>query len=108
MLFRSIIFVDDETGKVTDVLLSPGNLEAKENSKELALSSAEVIRIAKEYPAVKDYFGSRPGARANAAYNWRYNCWMVELIVGDREIGFVTISDETKEVLEISLNQENN
>ena len=103
----AIVFVDDETGKVTDVLLSPGDLEAKKN-EELVLSPEEVIKIAKEYPKVKDYFKNRPGARANAAYNWRYNCWMVELIVGDREVGFVTISDETKEVLEISLNQEKN
>ena len=102
----AIVFVDDEIGKVTDFLASPGDLEERERSEEkLRLSPEKVIEIARENPKVKSYFRQNPGARGNAAYNWRYKCWIMEVILGDREIGIVSVSDKTGEVLEIALGQ---
>ena len=107
----AIVFVDDETGKVTDVLVSPGNLEEErerdeEEERKLKLSPEEVIEIAKKHPKVKSYFNKHPDARANAAYNWRYKCWIIEVILGDSEVGIVSVSDKTGEVLEVALGQE--
>jgi len=106
-----IAFVDDETGKVTDVLSSPGNLEErewdeeeKELSQKLRLSPEKIIEIARNHPKVKKYFKEHPNAKANAAYNWRYNCWIVEVVLNDREVGIVTVSDKTEKVLEVALN----
>jgi len=107
----AIAFVDDETGKMTDVLASPGDLEEREWDEEeerdqkLRLSPEEVIEIAKRHPRVKRYFERHPNATANAAYNWRYNCWIMEVVLGDREVGVATVSDETEEVLEITVGQ---
>ena len=109
----AIAFVDDEIGNITDIMLSPGDLEerigdTKEDEEEardekLRLSQEKVISIARKHPKVKSYFKEHPDARTNAAYNWRYNCWIVEVILGDREIGVVTISDKTEEILEVTL-----
>jgi hypothetical protein len=108
----AIAFVDDETGKVTDVLAWPGDLEEREWDEEeresgqrLRLSPEKAIEIAKKHPRVKSYFKRHPDAKANAAYNWQYNCWIIEVILGDREVGVITVSDKTEEVLEVTLGQ---
>ena len=107
----AIAFVDDENGEVTDVLISPGDLEEREWEKEeernheLRLSPEEVIEIAKRHPKVRSYFKEHPNARASAAYNWQYNCWIIEVILNDREVGIVSVSDETEEVLEVAVGQ---
>jgi len=105
-----IAFIDDETGKVTDVLLAPGNLEErewdeeeKERSQQLRLSPEKVIDIAKEHPKVKNYFKEHPNAKMNAAYNWRYNCWIVEVVLNNSEVGIVSVSDKTEKVLEVTV-----
>lgn len=107
----AIVFVDDETGKVTDVLVSPGNLEEErerdeEEERNLKLSPEKVIEIAKKHRKVKSYFTEHPEARANAAYNWRYKCWIMEVVLGDSEVGVVSVSDKTGKVLEVALGQE--
>jgi hypothetical protein len=108
----AIAFVDDEAGKITDVLISPGDLEerereeAEERERELRLSPERVIQIVRGNSAVKKYFTEHPNAKTEAAYNWRYNCWIVEVILNNREVGMVSVSDGTEEVLEISLGDE--
>ncbi len=107
----AIAFVDDETGKVTDVLTSPGDLEERETDEEekeqsLSLSPDRVVRIARGHPKVQSYFRKYPEARASAAYNWQYNCWIVEVILDHREVGIVTVSDKTEAVLEVTLEQD--
>jgi hypothetical protein len=106
-----IAFVDDEAGKVIDILTSPGDLEEREwdeeeeRRQELRLSPEKIIEIAKKHPKVKSYFKKHPNAKANAAYNWRYNCWVMEVILNGREVGVVTVSDRTEEVLEVAVEQ---
>lgn len=113
-----VVFVDDETGKVTDVLFSPGNLELfsqdnleergfdeeeKERRQKLRLSPEKVIEIAKSHPEVIEYFQIHPKAKAYANYSWQYNCWIVEVVLNNREVGIVSISDRTEKILEITL-----
>ena len=109
----AIIFVDDETGKVTDILLAPGDLEERENDEEekereeeLRLSPEKVMEIAGKHPEVKAYLAENPNAKTAAAYNWRYNCWIIEVIIDNREIGLVTVSDKTGKILEVDLELE--
>jgi hypothetical protein len=108
----AIVFVDDEAGKVTDVLISPGDLEererdeAEERERELRLSPKRVIQIVRGHSTVRKYLAEHPNAKTEAAYNWRYNCWIVEIILNNREVGMVSVSDGTEEVLEISLGDE--
>lgn len=107
----AIIFVDDKTGVITDILLSPGNLEEHEGDEEereiiLKRSPKAVIEIAREHNQVKSYFREYPDAKMSAAYNQRYNCWIIEVILDDKEVGVVTVSDKTGEVLEVALEQE--
>ena len=97
----AIVFVDDGTGKVTDILLAPGDLEERE--EKLRLSPDKVINIARKHPEVKAYFAEHLSAKTNAAYSWRYNCWIIEVIINNREVGLVTVSDKTEKVLEVEL-----
>ncbi len=107
-----IAFVDDETGTITDVLTSPGDLEErewdeeeKEGGQKLRLSPEKVIEIAKKNLRVKNYFKKHPDAKAYATYNWRYNCWIMEVVLNNREVGIVSVSDKTEEVLEVTVPQ---
>ena len=108
-----IVFVDDETRKVTDVLISPGNLEEREWDREeqeererlanLKLTPERVGQIARGNEQAAQFLKENPSTKTNAAFNWKYNCWIVEFVVENREIGIVTVSDETGEVLEITV-----
>ena len=108
-----IAFVDDDTGKVTDVLASPGNLEEREWDKDeqeeqerlrkLKLTPAKVTQIAQENEQAGRFLKEYPGTKTNAAFNWKYNCWIVEFIVDNKEVGIVTVSDKTAEVLEVTV-----
>ena len=108
-----IAFVDDETGKVTDVLISPGNLEEREwdrgepeeqeRLRKLKLTPEQVTQIAKENEKSARFLKEHPDAKTNAGFNWKYNCWIVEFIVDNREAGIVTVSDETGKVLEVTV-----
>lgn len=103
-----IAFVDDETGKLVDILSSPGNLEIRESDEEeredeLRLSPEKVVEIVKKNPKVKEYFKKHPEAITYANYNWDYNCWIVEVVIENREVGVVTVSDKTEKVLEVAL-----
>ena len=111
----AIIFVDDGTGKITDILLAPGDLEEREGNAEerereekLRLSPEKVTKIARKHPTVKSYFENHPSAKTSAMYSWRYNCWIMEVIVDNREVGVVTVSDKTGKVLEVELGQAGN
>jgi hypothetical protein len=112
-----IAFIDDKNGKVTDVLVSPGELEEREWDREeqeeqerlsqLKLTSEQVTRIARKNEQSARFLTVYPNAKIDAAFNWEYNCWVVEFIVDDREVGIVTVSDETGEVLEVSFEHHN-
>ncbi len=106
-----VVLVSDETGEVIGVLMSRGNLEPwyegeSEDSAELNLTEDSVVQIAKKDPTVTAFLECHPGARTIADFNWRYDCWIVEVIVGDREAGVVSVSDETGEVLEVELRED--
>jgi len=108
-----IAFVDDETKKVTDVLISPGNLEEREWDREeqeererlakLKLTPERVGQIARDNEQATQFLKENPSTETNAAFNWKYNCWIVEFVVENREVGIVTVSDETGEVLEVTV-----
>jgi len=108
-----IAFVDDETGRVTDVLASPGNLEERdwdreaqeeqERLRKLELTPEQVVQIAKENEQAAHFLKEHPDTKTNAKFNWRYNCWIVEFVLNNREAGIVTVSDETGEVLEVAV-----
>ena len=105
----AIAIIDDKTGKVIDVLNQVGNLEEREwEDKEtnlLRLKKAEVENIARSHPRLASFFEEHPDARLSAAFSKGYNCWMVEVIRGDKEVGFVSVSDEKGKVLEIEIDQ---
>jgi hypothetical protein len=108
-----IAFVDDETGKITDVLTYPGNLEEREwdrdeqeeqeRLRKLKLKPEQVTQIAKESEQAARFLKKHPDTKTNAEFNWKYNCWIVEFVVDNREVGVVTVSDETGKVLEVTV-----
>jgi len=108
-----IAFIDDETGKVTDVLISPGNLEEREWNREereelerlrkLKLAPEQVTQIARENEQAAQFLKENPDTETDAAFNWEYNCWIVEFIIDNREVGLVSVSDETGKVLEVTV-----
>jgi hypothetical protein len=108
-----IAFVDDETGRVTDVLTSPGSLEERdwdreeqeerEHLRKLELTPERVVQIAKENEQAVRFLKEHPDTKTTAKFNWRYNCWIVEFVVDNREAGIVTVSDKTREVLEVAV-----
>ncbi|MFB3041966.1 MAG: hypothetical protein ACE1ZS_09285 [Candidatus Poribacteria bacterium] len=105
----AIAIIDDKTGKVIDVLNQVGNLEEREweekKKNRLRLKKAEVENIARSHPRIASFAKVHPEARLSAAFSKRYNCWMVEVIRGDKEVGFVSVSDEKGKVLEIEIDQ---
>ncbi|MFQ6039495.1 MAG: hypothetical protein ACE5PV_01460 [Candidatus Poribacteria bacterium] len=108
-----IAFIDDDTGKVTDVLISPGDLEKRdwdreeqeglERLRKLKLTPEQVTRIARENEQAARFLKENPDTKTDAAFNWKYNCWIVEFVIDNREVGVVTVSDETREVLEVTV-----
>ena len=105
----AIAIIDDKTGKVIDVLNQVGNLEEREweekEKNRLRLKKAEVENIARSHHRLASFFEAHSDARLSAAFSKRYNCWMVEVIRGDKEVGFVSVSDGTGKVIEIEIDQ---
>lgn len=48
---------------------------------------------------------AHPKARLNAAFSKQHSFWIVEVVEGDKEVGFVSVSDQTGEVLEVEIEQ---
>ena len=103
----AIAIIDDKTGKVVDVLNRIGNLEEKEweekETSRLRLKKAEVEKIARSHPRLTSLLEAHSDVRLSAAFSKRYNCWIVEVIRGDKEVGFVSVSDRKGRVLEIEI-----
>ncbi|MCZ6677283.1 MAG: hypothetical protein O7E52_08540 [Candidatus Poribacteria bacterium] len=106
----AIVLVDDKTGTVIDVLNSIGNLEAREwdevadrEIETLRLNREQVEPIVRKHHEITAYFKIHPQTRLAAAFSTRYGCWIVEVIEGDQEVGFVSVSDQTGEVLEVEI-----
>jgi len=103
----AIAIIDDKTGEVIDVLNQVGNLEEREweekETNRLRLKKAEVEKIARSHPRLASFFEAHADARLSAAFSKHYNCWMVEIIRGNKEVGFASVSDGTGKVLEIEI-----
>ena len=65
----------------------------RKNTGNLRLDNAEVEQIARNCAGIIAYLGSNPEARLSAAFSKRYTCWLVEVIEGAKEVGFVPVSD---------------
>jgi hypothetical protein len=107
----AIVLIDDKTGRVIDVLHSIDNLEAREwdegaNEREaLRLTPEQVEAIVRKHEKIAAYLRSHPDVEFNPVFSERYGCWMVELIKENKEVGFVSVSDESGEALEVEIKE---
>jgi len=62
--------------------------------KQVRISKEQAIAAARRHPEFKQLLQEHPQARASAAFNERYNVWIIEFIEDDREIGFASVSED--------------
>jgi hypothetical protein len=67
------------------------------------LTPGGVTQIARENEQAARFLKEHPDTQTNAAFNWEYNCWIIEFVIDNREVGIVTVSDETGKVLEVTV-----
>jgi hypothetical protein len=74
--------------------------------KQVRISKERAIAAARQHPEFKQLLEEHPQARASAAFNERYNVWIIEFIEDDKEIGFASVSEDGR-VLETEARHRN-
>ncbi|UCF16877.1 MAG: hypothetical protein JSW59_05345, partial [Phycisphaerales bacterium] len=70
-------------------------------------SGAEkAIEIARDDPRVKDILADFPEIRMLPSYSERYDVWIIEFLLGDREAGMASVSLEQAAVVEFNFRAE--
>jgi len=67
-------------------------IETTDYRKLIRITAKEAISIARKHPELKKWLEKYSRAKAMAAFNERYNVWIVEFIEDDNEIGFASVS----------------
>jgi hypothetical protein len=68
--------------------------------KEIRITAKEAIKVARQVPKLKSLTKRYPNVRLSASFNDRYGVWIIELVSDNREVGFVSISNDGR-VLEV-------
>ena len=66
----------------------------------------EAEQIARNDAGIIAYLKSNLDVRLSAAFSAHHTCWLVEVIKGNKEVEFVSISDKTGTILEIEINSQ--
>jgi hypothetical protein len=73
-------------------------------SEDASISKERAIQIALQHSGTQSVQDRYSDLRTSASFNRRYDVWIVELLAGGREIGFVSISMDGK-VVEIDVKE---
>jgi hypothetical protein len=65
-------------------------------------SAGQALEIAREDIRVKDVLADFPEIRMVPSYSERFDVWIIEFLLGDREAGMVSVSLEQRAVLEFA------
>ncbi|MHC4431814.1 MAG: hypothetical protein ACYTBS_08240, partial [Planctomycetota bacterium] len=86
VLLSGVFFSSDSTGA----------------DQEQAGGAEQALDIARDDPRVEDVLADFPEIRMAPSYSERFDVWIIEFLLGDREAGMVSVSLEQRAVLEFA------